>query len=67
MGCHAIYAFVSFVASAPTTVRFASAAAVAVLADADELAYPRKNRYHLTIDQLDVVADFGQLLLGSPR
>lgn len=62
LGCQAIYAFVRF-SGDHTTIRFAAAAAVAVLADKAEADYAGTNRYHVNIEQFAIdVASLDQIL-----
>jgi hypothetical protein len=56
LDCKAIYAFVHLV-EGDLVIRYATASAVAELADEAEAAYPGINRYHVGIGQFDVAAD----------
>ena len=53
--CHAIWAFVHLTGNGKT-VRFATAAQVARLAEEDEAATPSTDRYHVNITQFEIDA-----------
>lgn len=55
LDCYAIYGFAHLVMNG-LVIRFATAAEVAMLAEEDEAAYLRRNRYHVNIDQFTVEA-----------
>ncbi|MEU8315014.1 hypothetical protein [Micromonospora sp. NPDC049033] len=64
LDCLPIYAFCHLTGTDPV-IRFADAATVATLAEADEAAYDGVNRYHVNIGQFPVDAKHvGQLLEG---
>lgn len=66
LDCRAIYAFVHFTGD-DVVVRYERAAEVAVLAEADEAAYPGKNRFHVNIGLFDVTVDRISGLLTDPE